>query len=270
MAYSIQVQGLVRFSVLTEDYYADKFDTVDKIAAHIFAPDRMERRFRLFEHLCLPSLMRQSDMEFRLGVITSSHLPGNHLDRLRALTDPHPNVTVFAEDPAKQYPLLRKCYAAMQDREAHSHAINFRIDDDDAVDMGFIKRIKRQGMGLLQVADPGARTMIAHNHGFYIDMTGEGPNRVFDARERVPLSVGSALLSPMDDPGIPYAFNHRKFGQHYNLYSDIETPAFLRTLHPDNKSDPAQLGLTDKMKPGRVERLVRKHFGVEVADLSTL
>ncbi|KNG91978.1 glycosyltransferase [Pseudaestuariivita atlantica] len=270
MAYSIQVQGLIRFSVLTEDYYADKFDTVDKIAAHIFAPDRMERRFHLFERLCLPSLMRQTDMEFRLGVITSTHLPGDQLERLLALTEPHPNVTIFAEEPAKQYPLLRKAYARMQDRDRFTHALNFRIDDDDAVDRDFIARIKRQAAGLLQVGDPAGRTMIAHNFGFYIDMNHEGANRVFDARERMPLSVGSALLSPMDDPGIPYAYNHRKFAQHYNLYSDIETPAFLRTLHPDNKSDPAQLGLIDKMKPGRVERLLRKHFRVDIADLQAL
>ncbi|MGR3503429.1 glycosyltransferase [Pseudaestuariivita sp.] len=269
MSHTIQVQGLIRFSVLTEDYYADKFDSIDKIAAHIFAPERMERRFHLFEKLCLPSLMRQTDMDFRLGVITSTHLPGDQLERLLSITAPHDNVVLFPEEPAKQYKLLRRSYARLRD-ERFSHSLSFRIDDDDAVDTDFIARIKRQASGLLQVADPASRTMIAHNYGFYIDMNTDGPNRVFDAKERMPLSVGSALLSPMADPGLPYAYNHRKFAQHYNVYSDIDTPAFLRTLHPDNKSDPAQLGLIDKMKPGRVDRLIRDHFGVEVSDLQAL
>ena len=43
--------GLLRFSVLTPTYYSERFDTLEKIAEHIFSPERMALRFHLFENL---------------------------------------------------------------------------------------------------------------------------------------------------------------------------------------------------------------------------
>ncbi len=81
----IKTVGLLRFSVLTPTYYAERFDTLEKTAAHLFSPERMELRFRIFENLCLPSLTRQSDRDFEcvLGCVCLTVGPCN--PRLRGL-----------------------------------------------------------------------------------------------------------------------------------------------------------------------------------------
>lgn len=266
---SIQVVGLVRFSALTPDYYADQFDTIDKIAAHIFSPERMERRFHLFENLCLPSLIRQTDPNFTCAVRTSDRMPDQYLERLLSIFEPLDNIVCVPEAPDKQYQLLNRTYDFLRRPGRHSHCLSFRLDDDDAVDVNFVKRIRHMARALLQIHGPQSHTMISHNSGFYVDLRTD-PVEVFDSRERQPLSVGSALLSPMDKPGNPYSYNHRKFAQHYNLYSDLTVPAFLRSLHPDNKSNPAQLGIVRKLKPHQIARRVKRHFEVDLEDLLAL
>lgn len=67
MMQSMNMVGLVRFSVLTPTYYSERFANLKQTARHLFNPDRMELRFSVFENLCLPSLVRQSDPNFVPG-----------------------------------------------------------------------------------------------------------------------------------------------------------------------------------------------------------
>lgn len=256
----LRMVGLVRFSVLSTDYYSERFETLEEKAAHLFSPDRMELRFRLFEHLCLHSLTQQSDSSFRLIVLTSKELPEPHFERLLALTAPFANVICHSADPGPHFQQLKAAYGRIQLRRA-THRILFRLDDDDALDKDFVKRTKAFARGMIPLQG-GGRTpfAIAHNRGLYLEQTADGAE-IYDTCERAPLSAGLSLVAPVSHPGNPHAFNHRKTAQHYNTFSDISVPAFLRTIHGDNKSNPAQLGLTRKWRPQQVEASLQQHFG---------
>ncbi len=72
------VIGITRFSLLFDErnYFAEMEGlSLDQRRARLFAPSRMEDRFRHFEALCLPSLLAQTDPRFRGLILYSTELP---------------------------------------------------------------------------------------------------------------------------------------------------------------------------------------------------
>ncbi|TDE39124.1 glycosyltransferase [Antarcticimicrobium sediminis] len=264
----IKTVGLLRFSVLTPTYYSERFKTLEDTAAHLFAPERMALRFRLFEQLCLPALTGQTDPDFDMVVLTAETMPEQYLERLVDLIEPLPNIHCLTVGTENHYKLLQRGYNAVP-KDDCTHRIMFRLDDDDALDKNFVKRTKRLASGLLKLNGPKTPFVIAYNRGFYVRSTG-AETEVFDACERAPLSAGTTLVAPVDHPANPYRFNHRKLAQHFNTYSDIMVPAFIRTIHGDNKSNPAQMGLTHKLRDDQIEPLLQTHFDMTLDRLRAL
>lgn len=269
MAQAIKVVGLMRFSVLTPTYYSERFDSLDKIAEHLFSPDRMALRFHIFEQLVLPSLLAQSDPDFELVILTAERLPQEYKDRMQALLADAPHITLRPVGTDKHYQLLKQGYDSV-DVGAATHRLMYRLDDDDAVDRDFIRRIKGIATGLRTLHSHDVPTVIACNRGFYVRINEEAENEVFDACERAPLSTGTALLAPVTYPRNPYRYNHRALAQHYNTYSDITVPSFIRTIHGDNKSNPTQMGITRKMRPAVIDEHLHEHFGLSLDQLKAL
>ncbi|WP_291729374.1 glycosyltransferase [Leisingera sp. F5] len=265
----LRMIGLVRFSVLSTNYYSERFNSLEEKAAHLFSPERMDLRFRLFEHLCLRSLTQQSDPSFRLIVLTSEDLPDPYLERLLELTEPYSNIFCHGAAPDTHYQQLKGAFSLVNLRRATHHVL-FRLDDDDALDRNFVKRTKGFARGMIPLQGEGQTPfIIAHNRGLYLEKTAKGAE-LYDTCERSPLSTGLSLVAPADHPANPYAFNHRKIAQHYNTFSDISVPAFLRTIHGDNKSDPAQMGLTRKWPAHQIQDALNEHFGYTAAQLKAL
>ena len=264
----VKVIGLLRFSVLTPTYYSERFDTLEKTAEHLFSPERMALRFRMFERLCLPSLIRQSDAGFDMVVLTAESMPPEYLERLGALLDPLPNIHCLPVGTGNHYRLLKAGYDLVPHDDC-THRILFRLDDDDAVDINFIKRTKRLATGLLRLQGQKTPFIIAYNRGFYVHCR-DGENEVYDTCERAPLSAGTALVAPVGHPVNPYRFNHRKLAQHFNTFSDISVPGFIRTIHGDNKSSPTQMGITRKLSPEAMEAQLQRHFAIDLVTLGAL
>ena len=268
MMQSMNMVGLVRFSVLTPTYYSERFANLKQTARHLFNPDRMELRFSVFENLCLPSLVRQSDPNFDLVVLTAKAMPELYLNRLADLLAPYDNIHLRPVGTRNHYRLLKQGYDSVPSQGA-SHRILFRLDDDDAVDLDFVRRTRRLAAGLLPLHPAETSFVIAHNRGFYLQATPDGP-QVFDAIEQAPLSAGTALVTPVESGANPYRFNHRRLARHYNLYSDMQVPAYIRTIHGDNKSEPAQTGITGRMDPDEIDASLQAHFGQSLAALKGL
>lgn len=258
----------MRFSVLTPTYYSERFDSLDAIAAHLFAPERMALRFHIFETLVLPSLLAQSDQGYELVILTAQRLPAEYMDRLEQAVSVAPNIRLSPVGPDKHYQLIKQAYQSVE-VEGASHRVMFRLDDDDAVALNYIKRLRRLACGLLRLQTKSEPQAISFNRGFYVDMQ-EGENAVFDACERAPLSTGTALLAPVGYSRNPYRYNHRQLAQHYSLYSDISAPAFIRTIHGDNKSTPTQMGLTHQQSQRSISRQLGTYFGLSLSDLQGL
>lgn len=272
MGIDLSIVGVVRFSVLTPTYYSERFATLEETATHLFSPDRMELRLRVFERLCLRSIEKQSDQDFHLVVLTADALPEPYLKRLDHLVARLPNVTLLPVGPGNHYQMLRKGYDLVPPGTA-SHRLLFRLDDDDAVDVDYIARNRRLAMGLIPLQGEKTPFVLANNRGIYLrkDRTSAGESaEIFDACERAPLSVGAALVAPVGHQANPYRFNHRKYPQHWNTFSDISTPGFIRTIHGDNKSSPTQMGLTHKMTDQQLAEDLMRHFDMTPEQLRSV
>lgn len=268
MELSVKMVGLLRFSVLSPTYYSERFKTLDETAAHLFSAERMELRFRIFESLCLPSLMRQSDMDFTLVVLTARAMPEPYLARLYDILEPFPNVICRPVGTGIHYRLLKRAYSSVPLDDA-SHQILFRLDDDDAVDLNFVRHTKHLALGMIPLQGVETPFVLANNRGFYAQKYDDRVE-VYDACEKAPLSTGTALVAPVGHGANPYRYNHRKFGQYFNTFSDISVPSFVRTIHGDNKSDPTQMGLTRNWSRDRLEAGLKEHFDLSVDALQDL
>ena len=262
MTIDLSIVGVVRFSVLTSTYYSERFPTLEEKAAHLFSPERMELRLRVFERLCLRSIRRQTDQGFHLVVVTAEDMPVPYLERLHDLVGGADNITLLPVGASNHYGTLRMAYDLVPSHGA-SHRLLFRLDDDDAVDLDYIARNRRLAMGLIPLQGEQTPFILANNRGIYLRRT-EGPDgpqdEIFDACEKAPLSVGAALVAPVGYGPNPYRFNHRKFAQHWNTFSDISVPGFVRTIHGDNKSSPAQMGITHKHGDAEIAADLKRHF----------
>lgn len=258
MTLKLQIVGLVRFSVLSPTFYSQRFKSLEETAAHLFAPDRMELRFRLFEALCLPSLLSQNDDGFQAVVLTSRRLPRLYWDRLSTLVEPFPHITCERFAPSKHYRMLKRGFDTVPAGHA-THRVQFRLDDDDCLDNDFIGRLRRSAEGLIPLQSSSEPFALCGNRGFYAHRTPTGV-QVYDSCEHAPLSAGATIVGKVGQPVNPYRFNHRRFAQHYNTYSDISVPSFVRTVHGDNKSDATQMGLTRRWSRAQIDQALRKHF----------
>ncbi|MCE8514614.1 putative rhamnosyl transferase [Ruegeria pomeroyi] len=137
----MQVLGLCRFSYLGHGGFKVMHETLDERRAYLYAPARMEDRFRQFEAITLPSVAGQTDPDFEFLVVIGECFPDSYRARLEGLVRDVPQVRIRA------YPPLRHRTAMAQALDDHRHDIDapclqFRLDDDDGMARDFVARYR--------------------------------------------------------------------------------------------------------------------------------
>jgi hypothetical protein len=265
----VQMVGVCRFSVLTTDFTTQKRGTPEEIAERIFQPTPMELRFKLFEELTLATLLNQTDMDFRLVILTSVEMPKPYLDRLQDLVAEYPNIEVWPAPLDRHYKLLRMSFDRVE-TDGTGHRLSFRIDDDDAVDLEMVARAKMMARRVIDWQEDHTPSILCWNKGFYFDVNPEGPNVLTDTYLRAPLAIGNVLIHRAGDGHNPYRYNHKNFAAHYNCYSDISQPGFIRSIHMNNTSTPQLEPRRGELPEEEVNRQIRRHFGLDADALRAL
>lgn len=263
-----QIVGLIRFSLVTTGSFYPGFDSVEAMSKFLFDPGRLERRFRMFEALCLPALKRQTDGDFTCVVLTGTGLPKQWADRLNDLVSAEPWARIVALDPIDHYKAIRQAFAGVPS-DGFTHRTSFRLDDDDAIDLGHIGRLRALAERVQPVAPDGGPVALGFNRGIYLQFD-KPANVLFEASERTPLSVGAALVAPVGYADNIYLRNHRALAQFFNTWLDAETFVYLRTLHQDNKSNPHFSGSQGKPDSPDLNKVLRTSFGFEPGMLRSL
>ena len=138
----MQAIGLCRFSYPAIGGFQVEHDNIDERIAYLYSDARLEERFALFEAVALPCLRAQSDPDFSLIIVIGDQFPGHHEDRLNALVADLPQAIVHKEPPRNQREVMKEVLneARLNPTEA---CLQFRYDDDDAVAIDFIARLRR-------------------------------------------------------------------------------------------------------------------------------
>ncbi|QUJ75707.1 putative rhamnosyl transferase [Sulfitobacter albidus] len=138
----MQIIGLCRFSYPAIGGFQVDHDTIDQRIAYLYGDDRLEERFRLFEAVALPCLRAQTDPDFELIIVVGDQLPRRHLDRLHDLIADLPQARIHAEPPRPQREVMKEILNRAR-RDPDAPCIQFRSDDDDAVAIDYIARLRR-------------------------------------------------------------------------------------------------------------------------------
>ncbi|MEL7091295.1 MAG: glycosyltransferase [Pseudomonadota bacterium] len=208
-----QVLGFCRFSFFGRSDTKLSYD--DRTAAFnaLYAPDRMETRFLLFEHLLLPSLRAQLDTRFTLYVLTSSCMPDHYKRRLTALCQTVPQIRLIFADTVDIRAVVNPIIGdTALDRTG---LMQFRIDDDDAISQRYIERLHvwahslkgriyvTMPKGIMACDQDGAAIL----HPMHRGMTAVGLALSSGRRSRrsiltIPHTVVAHRVPSLTDPGI--------------------------------------------------------------------
>lgn len=137
----MQTIGFCRFSYPAEGGFQVEHDTLAARRAYLYAPERLDERFRHFETICLPSIRAQTDPDFIFVVLIGDDLPEPWLSRLQGLLADVPQACLIAKAPG---PHRKVCQQVLnQVRDLSQPCLQFRHDDDDAVALSFVETLKQ-------------------------------------------------------------------------------------------------------------------------------
>lgn len=263
-----QIIGLIRFSYPSTDGFSRIDADADVRRARLYSAARMETRFRLFTHLTLPSLIAQLDQDFTLGILIGSDMPETHAARLEKALAIYPRARVIIQPPRQHFAATQAAIRQLTNPDA-THLTGFRLDDDDALDRNFIARLRQRAAALLVMHGADRPVVIGCNHGLLLSLDPSG-NRVERVTERLPIGIGLAMAAPKGFPESIFRRNHRLVPQFYSTFTDAETPAFIRTVHAGNDSDPYASGKRADISGEMLDRILADHFPFTAEQLRAL
>lgn len=259
----MQVIGICRFSYPAIGGFQVEHETIEERIRYLYQPDRLEERFRCFETITLPALSAQTDTDFDLVIVVGDSLPTDHLDRLHDLTSRMPQVSIVARPPMNHRAVMKEILNAAR-RDPDAPCLQFRQDDDDAVAVDFVERLR------LAVAECGALT--ANHPSVVFDF-----NRGFIAEPHAGGIRARALVRPLDVAAMAMHaagghkntimnFAHHKINQFMPVVSYSDTPMFVRTHNRfnDSRQKPVKAVALEPLTDEE-EQLFRDRFAIDVA-----
>lgn len=253
-----RIVGLVRFSYPAQSGFRQMPEDPAQAAAALYDPERLERRFRLFESLTVPSLRGQTDAGFQTVVLTGPDLPPWARDRLRAALAGLDGASIVTLPPLPHYTAVQRAFATALD-DATTHLASFRLDDDDALDRGHIARLRQMAAGMAGICGPERIFCMGHNRGLYLHLR-DGVPVWTDVTERQPLGTGLMMVAPVASRENVFRRNHRLVPQFFTTLTDADSVAWIRTVHAGNDSEAGHTGQSRRLDEAEVALLLRAGF----------
>lgn len=224
----MKIFGHCRFSYFGRTDTGKEVLTEADAEAKLWNPDRMAVRFHLFEHILLPSIRAQTDPDFTFVFTCSEAMPTAFHDRLEAALERLPQARIVRTTETDIGRALKPVMVeASNDRQ--DPAVHFRIDDDDAVSIDYIARLRSAAVGLRP------STMITFPAGVmgFLD-SGRGCHRAFNKHA---IAIGLAIVKAPTDTRTPFQIQHRTYAQRNPVYTDPTFPAYHYTRHTTNNTN---------------------------------
>ena len=253
-----QIKGLMRFSYLSENGFAQSVRDLDARRQVLYDPARLDRRFRLFERLAFHTMALQEDTEFTCAVLIGDCFPDAWRQRLEDIISEFPPLRIVSLPPMVHIQAVKSAYAALPDDPEASHVATFRQDDDDAMHRETISRIRAVADAMLPARPDDKPFVIAFNRGLYLECGAEEP--VTEWYERAPLGIGLAMVTPKGDHATVFRRNHRNLVEYYDCYTEVARPMWIRTVHQDNDSSASPQGRAGALRAKGVRRVLWDGF----------
>ncbi|MFX0544006.1 putative rhamnosyl transferase [Roseovarius sp. S1116L3] len=230
---SMQVIGLCRFSYPALGGFQIEHATLEERAAFLYDPVRMEERFATFQTLTLPALRAQTDPDFTLAIVVGDAMPEPLLVRLLDLVEDMPQAVIIPRAPARHRQVMCEVINSIR-REGPLPSLQFRMDDDDAVAVTFVQRLREAAGDIAPMLARHRYVGIDFNEGHIARI---GP-RGIHAKETIETLWTPALgmaVAPGASRGI-MNFSHAKLGRVMPVVTLPGAPMFLRGHNQFNDS----------------------------------
>ncbi len=205
----MQVIGLCRFSYPALGGFQVEHQSLEDRTAYLYAPERLEERFRTFEAFTLPALTAQTDPDFTFLIIVGDSLPEAYRARLDALLSDLPQAVVQAHPPGPHRQVMQEAINSV--RRAKGPSLQFRMDDDDAVAVTYVDKLREAARDVRGLLRNHRHIAIDFNQGF---VARPGPDGIAATPTHQPYTT--AALALMFRPEVPLTvmnFAHAKVGR---------------------------------------------------------
>ena len=173
-AQDMQVIGLCRFSYPALGGFQVEHETIEERRAYLYAPERMEERFRTFETIALPGLRAQTDPNFTLLIVIGDCMPEEYMQRLADLVEDMPQAVIVPRPPERHRPAMQNIINEYRDHDSPLPCLQFRHDDDDAVAVTFVERLREAADDCMPLLTKNRFVTIDFNQGYSARATAEG------------------------------------------------------------------------------------------------
>lgn len=143
------------------------------MADFLYAPARMEERFRLFEAITLPCVASQTDPDFTLLIVTGKWFPEDCLERLKKLISDIPQCVIVQFPPRPHRMIMEKAVSQWRG-DPDEPCLQFRLDDDDAMALTFVEKLKQTAQDLSAITARHSSVAIDYNQGYVFTAGAEG------------------------------------------------------------------------------------------------
>ncbi|WP_371229415.1 glycosyltransferase [Roseovarius sp. 2305UL8-3] len=254
------IVGICRFSYPALGGFKRMHDSVAEREAYLYERERMELRFRHFETLSLPSIRGQTDPDFSFLIVVGDTLPKPYSDRLHDITADIPQVKIVPMEPMRQRTAMQ---VAIKEElgEDTDPSIQFRLDDDDAVGLRFVRSLRRLERQSVAMRRRWKNVAFDFNKGYAVSLSGSG----ILAREVISnlWTPGLAVWFRPGDRKTLMNYAHHKLHTHMPVISNPLPHMFLRAQHDDNDSGVSLKGGTFEPLDDDQRASFLKHFNVD-------
>lgn len=258
----MQVIGLCRFSYPAIGGFQMEHETIGQREAFLYDPLRMEERFRTFECLTLPPLRAQTDPDFTFVVVIGDSLPAPMRVRLEALLADIPQATLVAKAPGPHRPVMKEVMDGVREKRGLP-SLQFRMDDDDAVSVHFVERLRKTAQGLRGIIETSRYVAIDFNQGFTARIDRKGI-RARPSLETLWTPALGMVVAPRASRGI-MNFSHAKLTRMMPVLSVTGEDMYIRGHNAFNDSRQK-----DGVRPVRLPRAdaelaahLKRTFGID-------
>lgn len=137
----MQAIGLCRFSYPALGGFQIQHETTEERIEFLYGEERLEERFRLFEHVALPCMKAQTNEDWEMIIVIGDSLPKAHADRLQDIVSGIAQISIQVHEPRPQRELMKEILNGAR-KDPSEPCLQFRYDDDDAVAVDFIERFR--------------------------------------------------------------------------------------------------------------------------------
>lgn len=257
-----QIVGVCRFSYPAMGGFRLSSLEAGALEEALWDPVRMQRRMTLFENVCLPSLAAQTDPDFTLVVLCGDAMPLRWRRRLKALRAAHPFLRICALEPAGPLQATRRAFRAGA-REEVPFVTGFRIDDDDALAVDYVERLRVRADAMLDAGWADAETPVAITFQTGLFWALDAPGQpVYRYTETSPPGQASAMVTVFDSQHNIFRWTHTHLAAHVRLWAEPGPEMFVRTLHGGNDSDRRVSRRAERLDEREGATLLRDRFGL--------